>query len=419
VASGSLFVAFLRALNVGGNHVVTMEELRRLFVKAGARDVETFIASGNVIFSWPGNDPRKAEAKIEQTLKQALGHEVKTFVRSGADVAEIAHYQPFRKPDVAAATAINVGLLSEPLDAAATKTLMGFKNDVDLFHTQGREFYWLCKVRGSESPFFKVPFEKRLNVRATVRNMNTIQRLVKKYAWIALVAGALIPLRAAAPSHVDITWMSISNIYYDFGITRVLTDGYITRVPQSAFFGGGGGLAQTRQAFTPDVDAVTRVLTALGGPSSVNLLLTGHSHFDHSFDTATWSKLTGARIYGSKTTCLQTQAEKLPASRCTEVEGGEKIVLADGVTMRVVRWNHSGDPATNPEQHNPVELDKVDFDPPNVNRWVLRDVRAAREWLEDRGSVSCHFAASPSCRNGTLRPCFGVRQCRMVYRRHG
>ena len=37
--------------------------------------------------------------------------------------------------------------------------------------------------------------------------------------------------------------------------------------------------------------------------------------------------------------------------------GGETIPLADGVTMRVVRWNHSGDPATNPEQHNPVELD--------------------------------------------------------------
>ena len=182
---------------------------------------------------------------------------------------------------------------------------------------------------------------------------------LKLSALIALVLSALIPLRAVAPSHVDITWMSISNIYYDFGTTRVLTDGYITRVPQSAFFGGGGGLAQTRQAFKPDVEAVTRVLTALGGPSSVDVLLTGHSHFDHSFDTATWSRLSGARIIGSKTTCLQAQAEKLPPGRCTTVDGGEKIVLAEGVTMRVVRWNHSGDPAANPEQHDPIELDAV------------------------------------------------------------
>jgi hypothetical protein len=173
----------------------------------------------------------------------------------------------------------------------------------------------------------------------------------------SLALCAIAPVRAVAPSSVDITWMSISNVYYELGALRVLTDGYITRLPQSAFFGGGGGLATTRQAFKPDVDAVKRVLGALGGPASVNLLLTGHSHFDHSFDTATWSQLTGARIVGSRTTCFQAMAEGVPADRCTSVYGGEKIPLADGVTLRVVRWNHSGDPATNPEQHNPVELD--------------------------------------------------------------
>ena len=105
--------------------------------------------------------------------------------------------------------------------------------------------------------------------------------------------------------------------------------------------------------------AVTRVMTALGGPSSVNLLLNGHAHFDHSFDTAVWSTLTRARIIGSQTTCFQARAQQVPEDRCTAVAGGERIDLGDGVTMRVIRWNHSGDPATNPEQHNAVELDAV------------------------------------------------------------
>ena len=170
---------------------------------------------------------------------------------------------------------------------------------------------------------------------------------------------ALVSVQAAGPPFVDITWMSISNVYYELGSLRILTDGYITRLPQSAFSGGGGGLATTRQPFKPDVEAVRRVMTALGGPPGVNLLLTGHSHFDHSFDTATWSRLTGARIVGSKTTCLQAMAEKTPADRCTSVNGGERMSLADGVTLRVVRWNHSGDSATNPEQHDPIELDTV------------------------------------------------------------
>ena len=184
-----------------------------------------------------------------------------------------------------------------------------------------------------------------------------MKRLVTRFAAVAIALCVIAPVRAAGPSYVDMTWMSISNIYYELGPLRILTDGYITRLPQSAFFGGGGGLATTRQAFKPDVDAVRRVLAALGGPSSVNLLLTGHSHFDHSFDTATWSRLTGARIIGPKTTCFQAMAENIPADRCTAVYGGERISLAEGVAMRVVRWNHSGDSTTNPEQHNPVELD--------------------------------------------------------------
>jgi hypothetical protein len=181
----------------------------------------------------------------------------------------------------------------------------------------------------------------------------------------AAVAAAIVALlssgaaRAAGPAFVDITWMSISNMYYELGPMNIVTDGYITRLPQGDFFGGGGGLAQTRRPFTPDIAAVTRVLNALGGPSRVNLLLTGHSHWDHSFDTATWSKLTRARIIGSRTTCLQTQAEGVPADRCRAVDGGEALPLGEGITMRVVRWNHSGDPAVNPEQHNPVELKSV------------------------------------------------------------
>src|SRR5262245_51637386 len=158
------------------------------------------------------------------------------------------------------------------------------------------------------------------------------------------------------PDHVDITWMSISNMYYEIGPLGLVTDGYITRIPQSEFYGGGGGLAYTRKPYSSDVEGVTRVMNALGGASNIQILLSGHSHFDHSFDIATWSRLSGARIFGPKTTCLQVEADKIPASRCTAVFGREKISLADGVTMRVVRFNHSGDPATNPEQHNAVEL---------------------------------------------------------------
>jgi hypothetical protein len=176
------------------------------------------------------------------------------------------------------------------------------------------------------------------------------------FAALAATLAGLQASQARGPAAVNITWMSIANVYYQMGSTGVLTDGYISRIPESAFFGGGGGLARTRAAYRPDEPAIARVLTALGGPSRVNLLLTGHSHFDHSFDTPVWSRLTGARVIGPQTTCLQLEASGIPAARCQAVNGGERIPIAAGVTMWVVRWNHSGDPAINPEQHNPVEL---------------------------------------------------------------
>ncbi len=89
------FVAFLRAVNVGGR-VVKMGELRTLFESLGLRSVETFIASGNVIFESNGRSVPSLERRIEDHLRKALGYEVKTFVRTDAEVAAIAKYKPFR-----------------------------------------------------------------------------------------------------------------------------------------------------------------------------------------------------------------------------------------------------------------------------------------------------------------------------------
>jgi hypothetical protein len=185
-----------------------------------------------------------------------------------------------------------------------------------------------------------------------------IKALRSSTCIFGMLLGAASAL-AAGPSHVDITWMSIANVHYALGDLRILTDGYITRIPEYEFHGGGGGYAYTRTPWKPDRAAVSRVLEALGGPKEVKLLLTGHSHWDHSFDTATWSKLTGAPVIGSITTCYETMAENLPEDRCHPVYGREKFQLAEGVTMRVVRWNHSGDPAKNWEQHDPVELSAI------------------------------------------------------------
>jgi L-ascorbate metabolism protein UlaG (beta-lactamase superfamily) len=149
--------------------------------------------------------------------------------------------------------------------------------------------------------------------------------------------------RAAGPDAVYLTWMSVTNWLFEVGDTRIVMDGYITRIPQSAFT--SPNFASALPA-TPDVPAIQRVIDALDGHKKVDFILTGHSHYDHSFDTAVWARLTGAHIIGSRSTCLQAVAQGIPESRCTAVEGGEVLPLGSEVTVRVVRWNHSGDIST-------------------------------------------------------------------------
>ena len=74
------YVAFLRAVNVGGR-VVKMEALRRIFESAGLTNVETFIASGNVLFDSGSRSEKALRAKIEKSLQNELGYSVVTFLR--------------------------------------------------------------------------------------------------------------------------------------------------------------------------------------------------------------------------------------------------------------------------------------------------------------------------------------------------
>ena len=171
--------AFLRAINVGG-HTVTMARLRELFEELGLADVETFIASGNVIFSSPIKSTASLETKIEAHLEKALGYEVKAFIRTGPELVALAAYKAFPAPQIAKAGAFCVGFLAEPLDAAGTKALNGLKNDIDDFHLNGREIYWLSKVRQGESKFSNMVFEKTTKARVTFRGANTVAKLAQR-----------------------------------------------------------------------------------------------------------------------------------------------------------------------------------------------------------------------------------------------
>lgn len=173
-------IALLRAINVGG-HTVKMAELRAIFESLGFKRVETFIASGNVIFDARSDDARALQQRIGDCLRDGLGYDVVTILRSQAEIEAIARYKPFNDAQLASAAAFNVGFFAEALGAEARKVVSGLQTGIDDLHVRGREIYWLCKVRQLDSTFSAARLEKTLKVPATFRGMNTIVRLAAKH----------------------------------------------------------------------------------------------------------------------------------------------------------------------------------------------------------------------------------------------
>lgn len=174
------FIAFLRAINVGG-HTVKMDRLREIFESLGFSNVETFIASGNVIFETRSGKAGPLEGLIEKKLKEELGFEVAAFLRTDQDLAGIADYEPFPRPQMESAAALNVAFLKEAPDDNGRKSVLALRSEIDDFQVHGREIYWLCRRKQSESKVSNAVLEKTLGEKSTLRGWNTVRKMAEKY----------------------------------------------------------------------------------------------------------------------------------------------------------------------------------------------------------------------------------------------
>jgi uncharacterized protein (DUF1697 family) len=176
------YVALLRAINVGG-HIVKMDYLRQLFEAMGFSNVETFIASGNVIFDSTSKSAKALERKIGDYLQQTLGYEVATFVRSTSELAGVANYKPFREVELnGAGNVLYIAFVADRPSDASEHKLLSLTTEVDEFHIYGREVYWLRRRMIGESKFSGALLEKTLGMRATLRNSTTVKKIASKYS---------------------------------------------------------------------------------------------------------------------------------------------------------------------------------------------------------------------------------------------
>lgn len=170
------FVALLRAVNVGGR-TIPMEDLRAVFSEMGFKDVRTLLASGNVLFKAAGETQAGVDARIAERLQAHFGYEVTTFVRTAAEIAAVAGSAVISQDERSRAAAVNVAFLERVLTATEREAVLALSSEVDELRVSGREVYWLCRVKQSESRFTNVRLERAAGVRSTIRGWNTLQKL--------------------------------------------------------------------------------------------------------------------------------------------------------------------------------------------------------------------------------------------------
>jgi uncharacterized protein (DUF1697 family) len=174
------YVAFLRGMNLGKRRP-PMSKLRSLFEELGFRNVETFIASGNVIFSTGSSSSRQIGLRIARHLESSLGYPVDTFVRTADEVAKIAGTKILSESE-APGTTVHVAFLHEKLSPGVARELQSVDTGYDRFRVKDGEFYWFCCGPISKSEVWKLPEVKKLKLPAcTMRNITSLRKLVAKH----------------------------------------------------------------------------------------------------------------------------------------------------------------------------------------------------------------------------------------------
>jgi uncharacterized protein (DUF1697 family) len=175
------YVALLRGINLGKRRL-QMTRLKALFGELGFAGVETFIASGNVIFSSRAGDTGRLEARIARHLEASLGYGVDTFVRTLEEIASIGRAAVFAE-DGREGITIHVGFLRQELGAETARKLAAARTGEDEIRVAGREYYWLCRVRTPDSGVWALPEVRALRLpTSTMRNIKSLRKLAARHA---------------------------------------------------------------------------------------------------------------------------------------------------------------------------------------------------------------------------------------------
>lgn len=173
------YIAVLRGINLAGNQMVAMADLRAMIAKPGFSDVTTLLQSGNVVFRAAAKAPAKLEAQLEAAFEKRLGFHVEFHVRTADEWNAVIAANPFRTEANKDPGHLLVTCFKAPLDKANVKALQAAITALsgpEILHADGRHLYMVFPDGVGNSKANRI-IDKKLAARGTARNWNTVQKL--------------------------------------------------------------------------------------------------------------------------------------------------------------------------------------------------------------------------------------------------
>lgn len=169
------FVALLRGINVGGNTMLKMSDLKACLERAGLENVVTYINSGNIGFDADGDEPSHV-ATIERAIKAAFDKQIPVMVRAQPDIARIMSANPFAG-EFESHKEMHVLFLKEEMPQEKFDQLVAASTPPERFALIGRELYCHLPLGVADSILGKSFIEKKLKVAVTGRNWRTVEKV--------------------------------------------------------------------------------------------------------------------------------------------------------------------------------------------------------------------------------------------------
>jgi len=173
------WVVLLRGVNVGGANRLAMSDLRDLVGSLGHSEVVTYIQSGNVVLRSPRNDRAIVAAEICDGIRSTFGLTVSAILRTLDELRAAVAANPFRAEAEADAARVHITFLSAVPEPDRAAQLEPDRFSPERFALVGSDLYLHYPNGAGRSKMNLDYFEKRLAVRGTARNLNTVAKLIE------------------------------------------------------------------------------------------------------------------------------------------------------------------------------------------------------------------------------------------------